>query len=299
MNKNSEEQPLVISNVPIDSEENLENRLHGPSIMSRNEATNSTIAVLIFGVGIIFMSAWVVINPGEIGIVTTLGRIRSIDQGLHHLTPFVSNVEKMSTKVQLLQERNTIPTREGLSVSLDTAVLYRLDPNMAENIYKTVGPYYRDVLIIPEAASAVRGHTSASDAKALYTSGREAIQESIKNDLKTVLSPRGIIIEAVLLKDVKLPEELSKSIEAKAKAEQDAAQMQFVLEKEKQEAERKAIEAQGIADFQRIVSEGISPELLQWKGVEATERLAESTNSKIVLIGNSGSDLPVMLSAAD
>ena len=111
------------------------------------------------------------------------------------------------------------------------------------------------------------------------------------------LGPRGIIVEDVLLKDVELPSELSKSIELKAKAEQDAARMEFVLQKERQEADRKSIEAEGIAAFQRIVSEGISPNLLMWKGIEATEKLAESPNSKIVIMGNSGESLPVLLSA--
>merc|ERR1711983_665798 len=106
------------------------------------------------------------------------------------------------------------------------------------------------------------------------------------------------IIEDVLLKDIILPDELTKSIELKAKAEQDSARMEFILTKEKQEAQRKAIEAQGIADFQKIVSQGISPELLQWKGIEATTAFAESVNTKIVLIGNSKEGLPVILSSA-
>ena len=123
------------------------------------------------------------------------------------------------------------------------------------------------------------------------------IQDTHKAELTEKLSSRGIIIEDVLLKDTQLPEQLSKSIELKVQAEQEAARMEFVLQKERQEAERKAIEAKGIADFQRIVSEGISDELLKWKGVEATEKFAESTNTKIVIMGNSGSDLPVILSA--
>lgn len=175
--------------------------------------------------------------------------------------------------------------------------LYRIDTSKVGDLYKTVGVNYSQVLIQPEASSAIRGLTSESDAKALYTAGRSAIQESIKEDLVKSLNPRGIIIEDVLLKDITLPTELSKSIELKAKAEQDAARMEFVLQKERQEADRKSIEAQGIADFQRIVSEGISPNLLMWKGIEATEKLSESPNAKIVLMGNSGESLPVLLSA--
>merc|ERR1712196_261618 len=114
-----------------------------------------------------------------------------------------------------------------------------------------------------------------------------------------MLGPRGIILEDVLLKGIKLPKQLTDAIELKAQAEQESARMEFVLSKEKQEADRKKVEAQGISAFQRIVSEGISEQLLQWKGIEATEKLAESPNSKIVVMGNSKSSLPVLLSAAD
>lgn len=177
--------------------------------------------------------------------------------------------------------------------------LYRLDIAQAARIYQEVGVDYSKILIEPEAASIVRGLTSESNAKALYTSGRSTIQEAVKEDLQKSMSSRGIIIEDVLLKDIKLPAELSKSIELKAKAEQDSARMQFVLAKERQEAERKAIEAKGISDFQNIVSQGISPNLLKWKGIEATEKLADSPNAKIVIMGNSVDGLPVLFSASD
>ena len=129
----------------------------------------------------------------------------------------------------------------------------------------------------------------------MYTSGRTAIQGKLKNELTQSLGPRGIIVEDVLLKAVKLPEDLSKSIELKAKAEQESARMEFVLQKEKLEAQRKSIEAEGIADFQRIVSKGITSDLLQWKGIEATTKLANSDNTKIVIMGNGKNSLPVIL----
>jgi len=173
-----------------------------------------------------------------------------------------------------------------------------LEADKAADLYKSVGEEYINLILKPEVSSAIRGMTSESEAKALYSSGRTTIQETLKTELVQKLEPRGIIIEDVLLKDIVLPSELTKSIELKAKAEQDAATMEFVLQKERQEAERKAIEAKGIADFQRIVSEGISAQLLQWKGVEATEKFADSPNSKIILVGNDGGGLPVILSAA-
>ena len=119
------------------------------------------------------------------------------------------------------------------------------------------------------------------------------------SELQSKLEPRGIVLEDVLLKGIKLPSLLTDAIESKAQAEQESARMEFVLTKETQEANRKQIEAQGIASFQKIVSEGISDQLLSWKGIEATERLAESPNSKIIMVGNTKDSLPVLLSSSD
>ena len=121
------------------------------------------------------------------------------------------------------------------------------------------------------------------------------MQQQIEDELKAQLGPRGVIVENVLLRDVQLPAMLKTSIEAKQQAEQDALRMNFILQKEKQEAERKRIEAQGIADFQKIVAQGISAQLLEWKGIEATEKLATSPNSKVVVVGNSKNGLPLVL----
>jgi len=165
---------------------------------------------------------------------------------------------------------------------------------MAGQLYQNVGIDFQRVLIEPEASSVIRGLTSESDAKALYSSGRHNIQDAVKEELELSLGKHGIIIENVMLKDIKLPESLSKAIELKAQAEQESARMEFVLTREKQEAQRKAIEAQGVADFQRIVSEGISEQTLMWKGIEATEKLVDSPNAKIIIMGNGKGDLPVI-----
>jgi len=236
-----------------------------------------------------------VIDTGEIGIVSQLGQLTQIDPGLHFVAPLVSNVDVLTTKTTLLEQSNFVPTKEGLTVELDTAVLFRLQPEDGVALYGSVGAGYVDKLVTPEVSSAVRGLTSESEAKALYTSGRSEIQNKLKGELSASLNPRGVVIEDVLLKAVVLPEDLSQSIEEKARAEQDSARMEFVLQKEKQEAERKAIEAEGIAEFQRIVSKGITPSLLQWKGIEATEKLTNSPNAKVVIMGNTKDSLPVIL----
>jgi len=238
------------------------------------------------------------VQPAHAGVVTTFGSVRdtTLNPGLHLTNPFAKVVE-FSLKTSLFEMTNHVPTKEGLTVDLDVAVLYHAQPMYVRDIFLSLGPGYVDTIVRPELASSVRGLTSEAEAKALYTSGRSEIQRRLKEDLVSVLGPRGIEIEDVLLKAVTLPAQLKHSIELKAQAEQESARMQFVLSKERQEAERKAIEARGIAEFQRIVSNGISPQLLQWKGIEATEKLSESANSKVVIMGNTKASLPVLLSA--
>ncbi len=188
-----------------------------------------------------------------------------------------------------------MPSTEGLIMTLDTSLLFRLNPEKAADVYRTIGPRYVEVVVDPNLRAAIRAVTAAHNANALYTGAREEVAMKIQEELGRVLALRGVIVESVLLRDVQLPTLLKASIEAKQQAEQDALRMNFVLQKERQEAERKRIEAGGVADFQRIVAQGISPQLLEWKGIEATERLATSANAKVVLIGNSRTGLPLIL----
>jgi regulator of protease activity HflC (stomatin/prohibitin superfamily) len=268
-----------------------------PGLFRENPLRNKVLAVLA-GLVLVTATGSVVIEPGEIGIASTLGTIERYDPGLHFKSP-LSTVTRLSTKTELLEQSNFVPTKEGLTVELDTAVLVRLDPDQTLDLYRSVGSDFVRKLVIPEASSSVRGLTSESEAKALYTAGRSELQTQMKDELSTKLGPKGIVVEDVLLKNVVLPKDLSASIQEKARAEQESARMEFVLNKETQEAKRKAIEAGGIAEFQKIVSEGITPGLLQWKGIEATEKLANSPNSKVVIVGNSKNSLPVILGSGD
>merc|ERR1719353_2305968 len=265
-----------------------------PRYKSSNIAT-----VFLLVVGFLGFCSVRIVPPAHVGIVSTFGQVseRVLVSGLHITNPF-AEVLTFTTKTQLLEQQNHVPTKEGLTVDLDVAVLFRADEKRVRSIYLGLGANYVSVLVQPELSSAVRGLTSESDAKALYTSGRLEMQKRLKAELVSALSPRGIIVEDVLLKAVRLPETLRNAIELKAQAEQESARMEFVLTKERQEAERKSVEAKGIASFQKIVSEGISPALLQWKGIEATEKLASSYNSKMVIMGNGKDALPVLLGAS-
>jgi len=236
------------------------------------------------------------IPTGNVGVLTLFGRVtgETVGEGIHLINPLKS-VQKLSVQTQSVKESANVPSNEGLILSLDTSLLFRLDKTKAAYVYQTVGDNYAEKIVQPTLRAAIRASTSAHPANALYTNARELVQQQIQDELTAQLAPRGVIVENVLLRDVQLPAMLKGSIEAKQQAEQDALRMSFILQKEKQEAERKRIEAQGIADFQKIVAQGISPQLLEWKGIEATEKLATSTNAKIVIVGNPKNGLPLVL----
>jgi prohibitin 1 len=236
------------------------------------------------------------IPTGNVGVLTFFGRVtgETLNEGIHFINPLKS-VQKLSVQTQSVKESANVPSNEGLILALDTSLLFRLDKTKAAFVFQTVGDTYAEKIVEPTLRAAIRASTSAHSANALYTNARELVQQQIQDELTAQLSSRGVIVENVLLRDVQLPAMLKGSIEAKQQAEQDALRMSFILQKEKQEAERKRIEAQGIADFQKIVAQGISAQLLEWKGIEATEKLATSANSKVVIIGNPKNGLPLVL----
>ena len=258
---------------------------------------NILVCSVVFLVFMAFATSFRIVDPGDMGVALWLGKLSVCQTSSYCWVKPLSGFHHMSIKTQKLEEHNVVPTKEGLSVELDTVVLYRLNPHMVGKLYQEVGLDYVNVLVQPEVSSAVRCYTSEFEAKALYTSGRERIQEDLRASLAAKLEPRGVVVEDFLLKDLKLPDMLAASIELKLQTEQEAKQMVFVLEREELEAQRKAVEAKGISTFQKIVSEGISEQLLQWKGIEATEKLAQSPNSKLVVMGNGEKGLPVLLSA--
>src|SRR5438876_11970212 len=245
---------------------------------------------------IVVLASTTSIPTGNVGVLTLFGRVtgETLPEGIHLINPLKS-VQKLSVQTQSLKESANVPSNEGLILALDTSLLFRLDKSKASYVYQTMGEPYVEKVVEPTLRAAIRAATSAHSANALYTNARELVQAQIQDELTKELAPRGVIVENVLLRDVQLPAMLKGSIEAKQQAEQDALRMSFILQKEKQEAERKRIEAQGIADFQKIVAQGISPQLLEWKGIEATEKLALSTNTKVVIIGNPKNGLPLVL----
>ncbi len=254
----------------------------------------AAFAVLVLAL-IVAATSVAYVPAGHVGVLTLFGRVTGevLPEGTHLILPVKTN-NRMAVRTQELKETASVPSEEGLIITLDTSLLFRLDFQKASEVYQKIGPDYVNVVIEPNLRSTIRSVTAAHNANALYTGAREEVAEQIQKELVGQLAPRGIIVENILLRDIQLPAMLKSSIEAKQQAEQDALRMTFVLQKEKQEAERKRIEAQGIADFQRIVALGISPQLLEWKGIEATEKLASSTNSKVIMIGSPRTGLPII-----
>ncbi len=235
-----------------------------------------------------------VVPAGHMAVQVMFGKVLGgVPEGLHLINPLV-NLVPMSVRTQEIFEHASAPSREGLNVELEVTCLYHLQPEQAATVYRQIGSNYEEIVVKPLFRAAIRGITVRHEAKDLYTSSRELIANEIFHDLEGDLNKRGITVEKILLRRIQLPASVVEAINSKLAADQEAQRMEFVLHKEKLEAERKRVEAQGIQDFQRIVSQGISEQLLRWKGIEATEHLSKSPNAKVVIVG--GRDgLPLIL----
>jgi regulator of protease activity HflC (stomatin/prohibitin superfamily) len=262
---------------------------------NKSESTFAFIG-LIVAIIIAVMQFWTIIPAGHVGVVDFLGNVsdNTLKPGINLVNP-MATVVKFDARTQELKETMNVPSKEGLTVTLEISLLYSLSFEYANRIYKTVGENYVETILVPQFRSVVRGVTANYDAKSLYTAEREVLAQRIETELSKLVKSRGITLEAAALRQITLPPGLTASIEEKLKADQESQRMQFVLLKESQEAERKRIEAKGIADFQDIVSKGISEQVLKWKGIEATEKLAASPNSKVVIIGSGKDGLPIIL----
>jgi regulator of protease activity HflC (stomatin/prohibitin superfamily) len=247
---------------------------------------------------IVFLAAgpFRTVAAGHVGVKDFFGNVSAgtLSPGINVVMP-MTRVIQMSVQTQEIKEVAEVPSQEGLILTLETSLLFQLDPAKAAEIYRTVGAEYVPTIVEPQFRSAIREVTASYEAKALYSAEREKIATEIFTLFRRLAGERGIMVQQVLLRRIGLPAMVANAIQEKLRREQEAEQMKFVLQKEQQEAERKRIEAGGIADFQRIVAQGISTQLLEWKGIEATEKLAQSSNSKIVVIGNTKTGLPIIM----
>lgn len=254
------------------------------------------IGILAFILIILLFSSVTRVGTGHVGVLTLFGRVtgETLGEGIHLINPLKTNNE-LSIQTQTIKESANVPSSEGLMMALDTSLIYHLNPDRAAEVFQKIGADYETVVVEPTLRSAIREATASHSANALYSGERELVGKQIFEQVTEQLSKRGLAVENVLLRDIQLPATLKASIELKQQAEQEALAMNFRLQKEKQEAERKRIEAAGVRDFQQIVAQGITPSLLEWKGIEATENLAKSPNTKVVVVGNNKNGLPLIL----
>lgn len=256
---------------------------------------NSSIGAVVLAAILIFASFIRVVPAGHVGVADIFGNVdmQQRQAGLNLVNPF-ANLIIMDIQTQEKKESMAVPSKEGLTMNVDISILYRLTPEKASVIYKTVGADYDDVVITPQFRSAVREATVFYEAKALYTSSRDEITNKIFVDLEKMLSERGIILEKVLLRAVQLPPTVSQAIEQKLKAEQESEQMKFVLTKQSQEAERIIIEAKGIAEAQSIINKTLTPQYLQHEAIKAQVAMANGQNHTVVYIPSGDNGIPLV-----
>lgn len=255
----------------------------------------SRVIVFISAIGLLLGSCTIV-RQGEVGVKRSFGKIKSepLMEGARGFNPFTTTIIKLPTRTMNMEVRLPLPSKEGLTVQSDVSILYRLEGSYAPKVIENLGRNYEQVVILPVFRSAVADISSQYYAKDMHTGQRAGIEKSIKDLMMTQLKDRGFVIEAVLLKSIVLPAGLTKAIEDKLEAEQDAQRMQFVLDKERQEARRRTIEAEGVRDAQKIIAEGLTPLLIRFKAIEAFNKLSTSPNSKVIITNG---DQPLMLNA--
>jgi regulator of protease activity HflC (stomatin/prohibitin superfamily) len=242
------------------------------------------------------------IDAGYIGVQSLFGKIqkRVLHSGLNVVNPFVQ-IRHLDTRTQNYtmsgvhdegdkggDDAIRVLTRDGLEVTIDLSVLYRLNPEKGPDLIRSIGIDYKDKIIRPVSRTKIRDNAVYYAAVELYSTKRDEFQQKIFQSIEKEFQLRGLILENLLVRNITLPQTVKLTIESKINAEQEAQKMQFVLQKEKQEAERKRVEAQGIADYQRIIGEGLSDKQLKYEQIKAYRELAASENSKIIVMPQSG-----------
>lgn len=270
-------------------------------------------ATIVKGLAVILMLAGVLtkciiqVGAGEVGVKSLFGNVQNdvLSSGLHFINPFVE-VRKLDIKTQNYtmsgqhdegaqsgDDAIRVLTSDGLEVTIDLTVLYKLLPSEAPRLLRETGDDYTDKIVRPVTRTKIRDNSVYYEAIALYSTKRDEFQQRIFSSIENDFKKRGLILEQLLVRNITLPQSVKATIEQKINAEQDAQKMQFVLQKEKQEAERKRVEAQGIADYQRIINTGLTDQQLQYEQIKAYLELAKSPNSKVIIMGKGNA--PVIL----
>lgn len=283
----------------------LKNNVSNP--LSKFSSTLKIIGFVLITLGI-FSSMFKQIDAGKVGVKSLYGSVQPdvLESGLHLINPLLDvtdfdiqtqNYTMSAVHGEGAQEGDDairVLSNDGLEVVIDLTVLYKITPADAPKIFKQIGVNYTDKIVRPVTRTRIRDNAVYYDAVALYSTKRNEFQQRIFKSIEEDFKTRGLILEQLLIRNINLPASVKTTIESKINAEQDAQKMTFVLQKEKQEAERKRVEAQGIADYQRIISMGLTDKQLQYEQIKAQKEIATSPNTKIIFMGKGSA--PVILS---
>ena len=284
----------------------LKNNINSP--FSKFSSVLQIISFIVISIGVL-SSAFRQINAGKVGVQSLYGSVEPavLESGLHIINPLlditVFDIQTQNYTMSAIHSEGAqegddairVLSNDGLEVVIDLTVLYRVIPNDAPKIFRQIGIDYTDKIVRPVTRTRIRDNAVYYDAVALYSTKRSEFQQRIFKTIETDFKNRGLILEQLLIRNINLPASVKASIESKINAEQDAQKMTFILQKEKQEAERKRVEAQGIADYQRIISLGLTDKQLQYESIKAQKELAESPNTKIIFMNSKGT-APIILS---
>jgi regulator of protease activity HflC (stomatin/prohibitin superfamily) len=279
-----------------------------PEPGSRFGGIVNTVGIVIIVLGLL-LSTVKVIDPGKIGVQVLFGKVQDnvLESGLHIINPLVDvTTFSIQTENYTMSARSgegqiqgddaiRVLSSDGLEVTIDLSVLYRVSPLKAPFILQNIGVNYEDKIVRPVTRTAIRDNAVNYQAVDLYSIKREEFQFKINKTITDNFAKNGLEVQQVLVRNITLPATVRASIESKINAEQDAQKMQFVLQKERQEADRKRVEAQGIADYQKILSTGLSDKQLIYESIKAQKEIALSPNAKVIIIGG-GKGNPIMLS---
>lgn len=281
-----------------------------PSPLSATARYMRLGGLVILSLGL-FSACFVQIGTGEVGVQVLFGSVQNntLSSGLHIIDPLV-DVQRLDVKTQNYtmsavhnegskegDDAIRALSADGLEVIIDLTVLYKVIPGDAPNILRETGIDYTDKIVRPLTRTKIRDNAVYYDAVSLYSVKRDEFQSRIFKSIDEDFKRRGLLLEQLLVRNISLPQAVKTSIEQKISAEQDAQKMQFVLQKEKQEAERKRVEAQGIADYQRIINESLTDRQLQYETIKAQLEIAKSPNAKVIVMGKGGT--PLILDTKD
>jgi regulator of protease activity HflC (stomatin/prohibitin superfamily) len=267
----------------------------------------SIVGIAIAAIGLVF-SVFKVIDPGKVGVQILFGKVQNdvLESGLHIINPMVDvtifNVQTQNYTMSAVHSEGEVQgddairvlSSDGLEVTIDLSVLYKVNAAKAPFIMQNIGMDYVDKIVRTVARTAIRDNAVNYAAVDLYSIKRQEFQNKINTTISQSFEKRGLDLQQILIRNISLPPSVKASIESKINAEQEAQKMTFVLQKERQEADRKRVEAQGIADYQKILSTGLSDKQLQYETIKAQKEIALSPNTKVIIIGN-GKSNPIML----